>query len=58
MNLPFAMISAVESVHAQFDAGSAGAPAEPEPERPRRSRTVRASVARGLVRAAQVIAPA
>jgi hypothetical protein len=58
MNLPVAMIMSVSAVTEQFAEVAPDAPALPTAERPPRSRRIRTSVARGLIRAAQVIAPA
>ncbi|GIE89993.1 hypothetical protein [Actinoplanes regularis] len=58
MNFPVALIFAVESVDDHFAGARPDAPVVPHAERRRRTFEIRARVARSLIRAAQVIAPA
>ena len=57
MELPTAMIIAVDQVNRQFAECAPDAPALPHVERSPGARRVRVALARGLIRLAQVIAP-
>ncbi|MEU4157229.1 hypothetical protein [Actinoplanes sp. NPDC026670] len=57
MNLPVALIIAVDATREQIGSARPDAPVVAPVERPRRTRTFRAGVARSLIRAAHVIAP-
>ncbi|GIE83362.1 hypothetical protein Aph02nite_93120 [Actinoplanes philippinensis] len=58
MNFPVALVTAVTATRDNVGSARPGAPVVPDTERPRRARTIRAGVARGLIRVAHVIAPA
>jgi hypothetical protein len=57
VNLPVALVTAVAATRENAGSARPDAPVVPPVERPRRTRTFRAGVARGLIRAAHVIAP-
>ncbi|GAA3942962.1 hypothetical protein [Actinoplanes auranticolor] len=57
MELPTAMIIAVDQVSRQFAECAPDAPAQPHVERSPEARRVRVALARGLIRLAHVIAP-
>ncbi|GAA3155014.1 hypothetical protein GCM10010466_52450 [Planomonospora alba] len=58
MEMPAAFVLALDGVRREHAAALPGAPVVPHTERPRRTRRVRAALARGLIRAAHVIEPA
>ncbi|MFC4070180.1 hypothetical protein [Actinoplanes subglobosus] len=57
MNFPVALVTAVAATRDATGSARPGAPVVPHAERPRRTRTIRAGLARNLIRAAHVIAP-
>ncbi|GGN97301.1 hypothetical protein GCM10010112_89420 [Actinoplanes lobatus] len=57
MNFPVAIITAVASARHEAESARPEAPIVPHTERPRRTRRIRAGLARGLIRAAHAIAP-
>jgi hypothetical protein len=57
VNLPVALVTAVAVTRETTGSARPDAPVVPHIERPRRTRTIRAGVARSLIRAAHVIAP-
>ncbi|WP_433796232.1 hypothetical protein [Actinoplanes sp. CA-252034] len=58
MNFPVALVTAVAATRDNIGSARPDAPVVAHTERPRRTRTIRAGVARSLIRAAHVISPA
>lgn len=58
MEMPAALVTALNDVEFEFNSARPNAPVVPHVERPRRTRLVREKLAEGLIHAAQVIKPA
>ncbi|WDZ84495.1 hypothetical protein [Micromonospora cathayae] len=58
MEMPAAFVTAVNDVDFEFNSARPNAPVVPYVAKPQRTRVVREALARGLVRAADVVRPA